>query len=66
MQEAGFLRGHTVRGDSVQAEINHTPSQNRAIAKKAAKEPKTGSRRRNAPTLAGDLLPRLPSPKDKK
>ena len=66
MQEAGFLSGHTVRGDSVQAEINHTPSQNRAIAKKAAQASKAGARRRNAPTLAGDLLPRPPSPKDKK
>ena len=65
MQAAGFLSGHTVRGDSVHAEINHTPSQNRAIAKQAAaKEPKAGSRR-NAPTLAGDLIPRRLSPKDK-
>ena len=66
MKEAGFLSGYPVRGDTVQAEINHTPSQNRAIAKKAAQASKAGIRRRNAPTLAGDLLPRLPSPKGKK
>lgn len=59
MKEVGFMNGYEVKGDSLTAQINHTPSQQRAIIKKAAKTPKA-NQRQNKPTHAGDLLPRLP------
>ena len=61
MKAAGCIDGYTVTGDSIKAEVNPNPSQARAIAKQAAKPRKP--RRRNAPTLAGDLLPHLTPPK---
>ena len=66
LKSAGFM-DYQASGNTISPlDISHTPSQNRAIAKKAAQASKAGARRRNAPTLAGDLLPRPPSPKDKK
>ncbi len=56
LKEAGFLNSYEVQGDSIKAEINHSPSQNRAILKKAAKLETKNKRRRQMTPLA-DLLP---------
>lgn len=58
MKEAGFLNGYTVQGDSIEADKSNTPSQARAIIKKATSFPK--GKRRNKPTALADLLPNLP------
>lgn len=64
LQEAGFLSGYEeAKNNTIKVEINHSPSQNRAIAKKAAEASKTGTRRRKTPTLVGELLPKLTPPK---
>lgn len=61
MKNVGFM-DYQLSGDSIlPLNINHTPSQQRAIAKQATKAPRT--RRRNAPTHAGDLLSHLLPPK---
>jgi hypothetical protein len=63
MKEAGFLAGYELTGNAIKPIIdNHTPSQNRAILKKAAKTSKA-SPRQNKPTLVGDLLPPPPTKK---
>ena len=61
MKDAGFMDYKPVGDAILPLEIDHTPSQQRAIAKKAEQQgPKTSPRRRNKPTRAGDLLPRMP------
>lgn len=40
MKEIGFLKGYDVTGDTIRAQVNHTPSQNRHIAGKIIKERK--------------------------
>lgn len=40
MKEMGFLKGYEVTGDTIQAQINHTPSQNRHLARTIMKERK--------------------------
>jgi len=60
-ENVGFLSGYEVTDDKIKPDINHTPSQKRAILKKAAQTNKTD--RRNQPTLASELLPRLPTDK---
>jgi hypothetical protein len=40
MQETGFLKGYEITSDTIQAQINHTPSQNRHIAGKIIKSRK--------------------------
>lgn len=65
LKEAGFLSDYTLQGENIKVVIKHTPTQNRAIAKRiarAAKE-KADSRRRNKPTHASDFL--VPPPKKK-
>ena len=64
LKAVGFMEDFKPMGETVlPIGINHSPSQNRAILK-AAKAPRTSTRRRNAPTLAGDfvtgLLPTSP------
>jgi hypothetical protein len=58
----GFCEGYELNEDGTGIRLvnmsQHT-SQARAIVKKAAKATKTGTSRRTAPTLAGDLLPLL-------
>jgi hypothetical protein len=66
MKEAGFLADYEATSHTIKPLVNHMPSQDRAIVKKAAKaKAAKASSRRNKPTLAGDLLPRLPNPKSK-
>lgn len=61
MKKVGFM-DYQQNGDLILPfNINHTPSQDRAIIKQAAKPSKP--RRRNRPTLAGDFLPRPQPPK---
>jgi hypothetical protein len=40
MRETGFLKGYNIIGDMIRAQVNHTPSQNRHIARKIIKEHK--------------------------
>ena len=40
MKETGFLKGYENTGDTIRAQVNHTPSQNRHIAGKIIKERK--------------------------
>ena len=40
MKATGFLESYEVSGDTIQAQINHTPSQNRHLARKIIKERK--------------------------
>jgi hypothetical protein len=40
MKERGFLKGYEITGDTIQVQVNHTPSQNRHIAGKIIKERK--------------------------
>lgn len=62
MKRVGFM-DYQLQGNAVlPLNINHTPSQARAIVK-AAKKPRSSTRRRHAPTLAGDLLAGLLPPK---
>jgi len=57
IKNVGFM-DYQQNGDTIlPLNINHTPSQTRALAKQAAKPRKPS--RRNAPTLAGDLLSNL-------
>jgi len=56
MKKAGFLTDFEPTGDTIKPIINHMPSQQRAIIKKATKAPK--DQRRNKPTHASDFLPR--------
>ena len=56
MKEAGFLNSYEIQGDNIKAEINHSPSQNRAILKQTAK-PETKNKRRRQMTPLADLLP---------
>jgi hypothetical protein len=62
----GFCEGYELNEDGTGIRLvnmsQHT-SQARAIVKQAAKTTKTSTRRRNAPTLAGDLLCGLLPPK---
>jgi hypothetical protein len=37
MKEAGFLKGYNITSDMIQAQVNHTPSQNRHLAGKLIK-----------------------------
>jgi len=61
MKNVGFM-DYQPNGNSIlPLNISHTPSQARAIIKQAEKPRKP--RRRNGPTLAGDLLPHLTPPK---
>lgn len=61
MKEVGFM-DYQLNGNTVlPLNINHTPGQARALAKRTAKATRT--RRRNAPTLVGDLLAGLVPPK---
>jgi hypothetical protein len=56
--------GGTIEGDMVYWKCQPTPSQARHLAKKKAA--KDSASRRNQPTRAGELLPRLPHPKTEK
>lgn len=40
MKETGFLKGYEITGDTIRAQVNHTPSQNRHLAGKIIKERK--------------------------
>jgi hypothetical protein len=60
----GRMGGAIVAGDLVEWKRQPSPSQARHLAKKKAA--KAGASRRNTPTLAGDLLPRLPHSKTEK
>ena len=61
MKSVGFMEYQTNGNSILPLNINHAPSQTRALAKQAAKPRKP--RRRNGPTLAGDLLPHMTPPK---
>jgi len=56
LKAVGFMDYQSNGNNILPLNINHSPSQARALAKKAIKAHKTGTRRRNAPTLAGELL----------
>lgn len=61
MKEVGFM-DYQLNGNLVlPLNINYTPGQARAVVKRAVKATRT--RRRNAPTLVGDLLTGLVPPK---
>ena len=55
MKDVGILEGYTVIDDTIKADLNHTESQQRAIAKAATK--KTAGTRRRKLTRVSDLLP---------
>jgi hypothetical protein len=40
MQETGFLKAYKITGNTIRAQVNHTPSQSRHIAGKIIKERK--------------------------
>jgi hypothetical protein len=65
MKTAGFLSGYDAQADTITPLINHTPSQNRALVKKAVKVSGKG-KRRNQLTHIADLLPGLPGKPEKK
>ena len=59
MKKVGILSDYTATANTIQADINPTPSQARAIIKQTAKA-QGGSKRRRQLTAVGDLLPRQP------
>jgi hypothetical protein len=59
MKNAGFMDYKPEGNAILPLNIDHTPSQQRAIKKTEQQAPKTSARRKKA-THAGDLLPRIP------